>query len=208
MPIQESRGLGALNDRVRSTPSRASSAVVCTGRWTNEEDERLKKAVTDVLADSGFQLDDHAGGNNANVGPENLPTINWVDVAKFVETRSRQQCLHRWNKSVCPFLKRGKFSSKEDELLVAAVEKHGTGNWRLVKGEVPGRSDVQCRERYLNSLQPGLKIREPWTTQESAKLMDLVNLHGEKWSRIAPEMDGRTDYMCRKQWKKLMREQS
>merc|ERR1719181_1199573 len=50
------------------------------------------------------------------------------------------------------------------------VGKHGTKRWAIISQElnkeVPGfRSGKQCRTRWLNHLDPGIK-REPWSEQE------------------------------------------
>ena len=46
----------------------------------------------------------------------------------------------------------------------------------------------------MNILDPDLK-RGPWTEEEDALLLELVARHGEKWTLIAAECEGRTDNM-------------
>lgn len=46
--------------------------------------------------------------------------------------------------------------------MVQAVAVEGM-KWSLVAQHVPSRSDVQCRERYMNVLHPSLKP-DPWDT--------------------------------------------
>ena len=50
--------------------------------------------------------------------------------------------------------KRIKFSHDEDQKLIKLVESYGQKNWGLIANEMPGRSQRQCRERWLNNLSP------------------------------------------------------
>lgn len=72
---------------------------------------------------------------------------------------------------------------------------------------VPGRTDIQCRERYANVLAPNIRFGS-WSKEESDKLMHLVDLHGVgKWALIASHMNGRTDNQCVRRWQLVKREQ-
>ncbi len=56
--------------------------------------------------------------------------------------------------------------------------------WSLVAKHVAGRSDVQCRERYMNVLDPSLKA-DPWA---SGVLQGACRLHAcfrtqARWKR-------------------------
>ena len=75
--------------------------------------------------------------------------------------RTGQQCLHRWQKSINPAIRRARWTPPEDDRLRDAVRLYGH-NWANVQYHVPGRTDVQCRERWMNILNPELH-RAPWT---------------------------------------------
>lgn len=45
----------------------------------------------------------------------------------------------------------------EDNQLRELIEQHGTGNWTNIAEFLPGRSGKQCRERWHNHLNPGIK---------------------------------------------------
>lgn len=45
-----------------------------------------------------------------------------------------------------------------------AVKAYGAGHWMLIQRHVEGRTDVQCRERWANVLNPNLNLR-PWTAE-------------------------------------------
>ncbi|ERN00019.1 hypothetical protein AMTR_s00105p00029600 [Amborella trichopoda] len=82
----------------------------------------------------------------------------------------------------------------------------GPRSWKKIAGFVPGRTQVQCRERWLNSLDPSLKLEE-WTDGEDSKLKAAIAEHGYCWSKIASHVHPRTDSQCRRRWKVLFPEE-
>lgn len=154
-------------------------------RWSAEEDALLRRAV------------------------KFYGTGNWQDVALHLEGRTGQQCLHRYTRSLSSSFKRGKWTPEEDEQLKQAVLQIGghQGGWAKVKELVPGRSDVQCRERWKNVLDPTITSK-PWTVAEDARLLEVVaKIGSSKWSLVAQEMDSlRTDNQCARRWKALQKE--
>ena len=83
-------------------------------------------------------------------------------------------------------------------MLSTAVRTHGAKNWVKVQQHVPGRTDVQCRERWVNILNPDLNQGE-WSTEEDEKLKKLIEKHGlGKWSTVAAELYPRTDNQVKK----------
>ncbi|KAL1923172.1 uncharacterized protein VTP21DRAFT_9548 [Calcarisporiella thermophila] len=149
--------------------------------WTEEEDKILREAV-------------------ATFGER-----NWQQVALVLDGRTGQQCLHRWLKSLSPGRRRGRWSPEEDAMLRHAVEVYGSGNWIQIQQHVPGRTDVQCRERWMNVLHPDVNLG-PWTAEEDEKLQAAVAKYGTgKWSLIASEVPNRTDNQCLRRHKYLRR---
>ena len=81
------------------------------GKWTYEEDENLRRIVSEQ-------------------GPK-----NWRLIADALgSTRTDVQCLHRWNKVLRPGLQKGGWTPKEDEILRELVSKEGAHNvkWAAV----------------------------------------------------------------------------
>lgn len=94
----------------------------------------------------------------------------------------------------------GKWTEEEDDLLRQAVLDHGGKNWKKIASRLPGRSDVQCLHRWQKVLKPGL-VKGPWTPEEDATVVRLVNIHGnKKWSFIARQLKGRLGKQCRERW--------
>ena len=111
-------------------------------------------------------------------------------------------------------IKRGRWDPCEDELLKQAIKPFlGTDssmkiNWSTVKQSVPGRTDVQCRERWVNILDPSLSA-SPFTAEEDKNLLEMVQLYGSgNWSKISIEMGRRrTDNQLWRRWKQIAKKQ-
>lgn len=94
----------------------------------------------------------------------------------------------------------GKWTEGEDNLLREAVSDYGGKSWKKIAARLLGRTDVQCLHRWQKVLKPGL-IKGPWTAEEDAKVIKLVQIHGnKKWSFIARQLKGRLGKQCRERW--------
>ncbi|MCO5580292.1 hypothetical protein L7F22_034158 [Adiantum nelumboides] len=159
---------------------RSLNAGIMRGAWTREEDEQLRAAVQ--------QYGDQ----------------DWLSVASELEGRTGPQCWNRWHKSLNPIRqKSGRWSVNEDKRLGLAVSVYGPRMWKLVAVHVPGRTEVQCRERWCNVLDPSLTWAQ-WTPEEDLRLEAAVTRHGShRWSTVASELSPRTDSQCWRRWKHL-----
>jgi hypothetical protein len=110
----------------------------------------------------------------------------------LIKTRSPVQCLHRWSKILKPGLIKGPWTIEEDQKLTEWVRNNGPYNWAKCSSIILGRSGKQCRERWFNSLSPGIK-KGNWSVQEDYLIFKLYNEHGSKWAKIASFFDGRTE---------------
>lgn len=63
--------------------------------------------------------------------------------------------------------------------LSEAVAKFGIKSWSKASGLVPGRTSVQCRERWVNVLDPKLN-KGSWTLEEDAKLQEVCKQYEGK----------------------------
>ncbi|NXT75375.1 SNPC4 protein, partial [Zapornia atra] len=151
--------------------------------WTKAEDQMLLELVQEM------RLGSH---------------IPYKKIAYYMEGRDSAQLIYRWTKSVDPSLKKGPWTPEEDALLLAAVKKYGERDWYKIRLEVPGRSDAQCRDRYLKALHCDVK-KGKWSLEEEEQLIELVQKHGlGHWSKIASELPHRTGSQCLSKWKLMI----
>jgi len=85
------------------------------------------------------------------------------------------------------------WSKHEDELLLNIVHTmQWPMKWTVVAQSLPDRTGKQCRERYVNHLNPRLKVSD-WTLVEDATIFHLYNLIGSHWAKMSKVIPGRTD---------------
>ncbi|CAM9953300.1 unnamed protein product, partial [Phaeothamnion confervicola] len=85
----------------------------------------------------------------------------------------------------------GSWDRSEDARLSALVRVYGQ-KWADVARRMPCRLPKQCRERYLNHLDPSLRKDEPWTRAEEELLMRLCGGDRPRWAHICRSLPGRS----------------
>jgi hypothetical protein len=109
------------------------------GKWTPEEDAKLTSAVTKYGKD-------------------------WFAAAALVSGRNNKDCRSRWVNNLNISRKMGKWTPEEDAKMTDAVTKYGK-DWPRVATLVPGRTNLQCRERWMNALHHRIdRAMGKWTT--------------------------------------------
>lgn len=97
-------------------------------------------------------------------------------------------------------LKKGPWTSEEDQKLVDYIQKHGHGSWRtLPKNAGLARCGKSCRLRWTNYLRPDIK-RGRFSFEEEETIIQLHSILGNKWSAIAARLPGRTDNEIKNYW--------
>ena len=100
--------------------------------------------------------------------------------------------------------KKSRFSKEEDKILKEVVLENGACAWGKIAKNLPGRSARQCRDRWVNYLNPELTDKG-WTKAEDDLLLDMYNEFGTHWKDISTFFDGRSLNSIRNRVFKLVR---
>ncbi|XP_040014401.1 v-myb avian myeloblastosis viral oncogene homolog-like 2b [Xiphias gladius] len=93
-----------------------------------------------------------------------------------------------------------KWTQEEDDKLKALVQKLGPNDWKYIASYIPNHTEHQCQHRWFKVLDPEL-VKGPWTKEEDEKVIELVNLYGNKqWAMVAKHLKGRLGKQCRERW--------
>ena len=144
----------------------------------NNSTRILKKKWTDKETEKLLYLVDKEGEN-------------WRIISELMGNKNAKQCMQKYQNSV-KIKKKGNWSQEEDDLLTEWVEKNGPTKWTQCAKYIQGRGGKQCRERWINTLNPQSK-KGNWTTNEQIMLFNLVKKYLSKWTIISKEMKWRPD---------------
>lgn len=99
-------------------------------------------------------------------------------------------------------IKGGVWRNTEDEVLKAAVMKYGKNQWSRIASLLHRKSAKQCKSRWFEWLDPGIKKTE-WSREEDEKLLHMAKLMPTQWRTIAPIV-GRTAAQCLERYEHLL----
>jgi len=101
--------------------------------------------------------------------------------------------------------RKGPWTVEEDMQLIGSISLHGEGRWSFLAGAAGlKRTGKSCRLRWVNYLRPDLK-RSKITREEERLIIELHRRWGNRWSRIAQSLPGRTDNEIKNFWRTRMK---
>ena len=91
------------------------------------------------------------------------------------------------------------WSLEEDEKLREIMANTTNIVWTEIAAQFKNRTGKQCRERWVNHLNPEITETE-WTPEEDERLYNLHLQIGNKWASIAKCMQGRSENSIKNRW--------
>ncbi|KAF7818670.1 transcription factor MYB59-like [Senna tora] len=127
---------------------------------------------------------------------------------KFMEPVGRELKLLGKQSMKGENLRKGPWLQEEDDQLTTFVTCLGERRWdSLAKVAGLRRSGKSCRLRWMNYLRPNLK-HGPFSVEEEQLILQLHQQWGNKWSKIARSLPGRTDNEVKNYWRTHLRKKA
>ena len=134
-----------------------------------------------------------------------LPSIHDLPLTSCQETfftQMEELAARYLNSKTRP--RHGAWTPEEDELLKDAVSKGKPVLWDVVAEAVPGRTPIQCKERWLYRLDPDVKRTKFEKWEDDLIVRERLRI-GNHWTVIANKLPGRTPCAVKNRWYSCLR---
>mmetsp|Transcript_33929 Transcript_33929/g.59140 ORF Transcript_33929/g.59140 Transcript_33929/m.59140 type:complete len:252 (+) Transcript_33929:4732-5487(+) len=139
---------GAKNWRAIASHVPGRTPVQCLHRWSKILTPGLVKGHWTAEEDS--LLKDWVKANGAS---------RWSECSKMISGRNGKQCRERWNNTLDPNLKKGKWSYSEDLKIIELYNTLG-GKWCRMSEYLPGRSENSIKNRFYSNLRKMINLKK------------------------------------------------
>lgn len=131
-----------------------------------------------------------AGRGSVPSGPRLIPELKLSpsSVSKSHTSDHRK----RRSRPTQKHAKKGNWTDEEDQKLYEWVNANGCTRWTECSRFIPNRCGKQCRERWVNILNPEIR-RGEWTDEEQRTLFRWLPRYTTSWSLMAGVLSGRTE---------------
>lgn len=116
---------------------------------------------------------------------------DWNKISTKLDNKTAKQCMQKFKNSQRS-AKKGNWTSQEDDLLFLWVDQHGPTKWTECSKEIKGRCGKQCRERWVNILNPNVK-KGNWSDHEQDVIFNNLSTYNTSWSAMSHILPGRTE---------------
>lgn len=169
--------------------------------WTDEEDKKIVAAQS-RLGNRFAEIARYLNGRS-----ESLVSHRW----HFVLSRRAQDMLNEMTADDLAFVQdipeepkkerrqRSIWTQDEDQKLLNLVAELGQGNWPNIAYHLPGRQPKQCRDRFVNKIDPNLR-KGGWTAEEDKMIVAAHMRLGNRWHEMAKAIPGRSELQIKDRW--------
>ena len=119
----------------------------------------------------------------------------WKRISHHMTIRNSKQCMQKYYNTINKKI-RGRWTHEEDNQVRAWVNKHGPYKWSDCSKAIFNRSGKQCRERWINFLNPHI-FKGKWQVEEQIDLFIFILSFGFSWVRIAQNLKTRSENLVK-----------
>ena len=91
-----------------------------------------------------------------------------------------------------------KWTKEEDKLLISLGKKYNEKNWKEISKHFLNKNYTQCICRYERK-KPEIK-KGSWKRHEDKQIIEMVNIYGKAWSKIAKQLKFRNAKQIRERY--------
>ena len=128
---------------------------------------------------------------------------DWRAISRLIATKTPLECKLKFKKSQTP-VKRGNWTLDEDDRIREWVAANGRRKWAECSELINMRCGKQCRERWINVLDPNVK-KGNWSKHELDTVFEKLRVFGTSWSKITFFLENRNENSVKNKFNSTLR---